>query len=199
MVSKGKVIMEEKVTTKMSDSSIDEKKAKIFVLSASLAIPIVVTILHFMPKIEAGSGVLRSFLNTLPTFNAIINGTTALVLILAFVAIKNKNIQLHKRLMTSALVLSVLFLLSYVGYHSTSEHVVFPKDNPMRTTYLVILNSHIILSAIIVPLVLVTYSRALAKKFDKHKKIARITLPLWLYVTVTGVLVYLMISPYYSF
>lgn len=198
MVGKGKAMKEDLKAT-AATSAIDERKAKIFVLTASLAIPVVVTILHFMPKIEAGSGALRNFLNTLPTFNAVINGTTAMVLVLAFVAIKNKNIQLHKKLMTSALVLSVLFLLSYVGYHSTSQHTVFPKDNPMRGTYLFILNSHIILSAIIVPMVLITYSRALAKKFEKHKKIARITLPIWLYVAVTGVLVYLMISPYYSF
>jgi putative membrane protein len=181
------------------EMTLDERKAKVFVLSASLAIPVVVTILHFMPKIEAGSGGLRTFLNALPTFNAINNGLTALVLIAAFIAIRAKNIALHRKLMTTALVLSVLFLLSYVSYHSTSEHTVFPKDNPLRGTYLLILNSHIILSAVIVPLVLISYSRALSKKFDKHKKIARITLPIWLYVAITGVLVYLMISPYYSF
>lgn len=185
-------------TTTNFDAAAD-RKAKIFIISASIAIPIVVSILHYMPKIEAGSGSLRSFLNFLPTFNALTNATTAIVLVAAFIAIRKKQVVLHSRLMTSALIMSVLFLTSYIGYHSTSNHTVFPTDNPLRTTYLVVLNSHIILSAIIVPLVLITYSRALAKRFDKHRKLARITLPIWLYVAITGVIVYLMISPYYSF
>jgi len=176
-----------------------ERKARIFILTASLAIPVLVTILHYAPKIEAGSGSLRTFLNFLPTFNAIVNSITTVVLIAAFMAIIRKRVILHKRLMTTALVMSVLFLLSYVGYHSTSEPTIFPKDNPLRTLYLIILNSHIILSAVIVPLVLISYSRGLARRYDKHRKIARITLPLWLYVTITGVIVYLFISPYYPF
>lgn len=176
-----------------------QKKARIFVITASLAIPVVVALLYFMPKLESGNESVRQFLNQLPMLNAIINGTTAVLLILAFLAIKNKNITLHKRLMTSALALSIIFLVFYVSYHSTTDSTKFPKDNPLRGLYAFILLTHILLSAIVVPLVLISYTRALAERFDKHRKIARITLPIWLYVAITGVVVYWMISPYYNF
>jgi putative membrane protein len=133
----------------------------------------------------------------LPMLNAFINGSTFFVLLFALRAIKNKNIQLHQRLMTTALGLSVLFLLSYVTYHALTESTPYGGEGMMKGIYLVILLTHIVLSAAVVPLVLVTFSRALSQKFDKHKRIARITLPIWLYVTFTGVVVYLMISPYY--
>lgn len=176
-----------------------ERNAKIFIISASIAIPVVVAVLNMMPKIQAGSGELRTWLNELPRLNALLNGTTALILISAYVAIRKKKIVLHKRLMTGALVLSILFLCSYVSYHATTDSTAFPVGAPNRDLYIVILLSHIFLSAIIVPLVLISYSRALAQKFDRHKKIARITMPIWLYVAITGVVVYLMISPYYPF
>jgi putative membrane protein len=118
---------------------------------------------------------------------------------LALVAIKNKNVPLHRKLMSTALVLSVLFLLSYVAYHLTTESTKYGGEGFLRSLYYFILISHIVLSAAIVPLVLISYVRALASRFDKHKKIARITMPLWIYVAVTGVLVYVMISPYYPF
>lgn len=176
---------------------IAEKRAKIFIWIASIAIPVVVAILYVMPKIPAENEGLRTFLNYLPMFNALCNGSTALILVWALVAIKKKNMNTHGNLMTTAMVLSLLFLLSYVTYHATSESTAFPKDNPMKWLYYIILLTHILVSAIIVPLVLITYSRALAQKYDKHRKIAKITWPLWFYVAVTGVIVYLMISPYY--
>lgn len=176
-----------------------EKRARIFVLVASLGIPLAVTILYFMPKIQPGSGELREWLNKLPLLNATLNGTTALLLVAAFAAIRRKNIKLHKRLMTVALALSILFLLSYIAYHATTESTRFPEDAPYRELYVYILLTHIFLSAIVVPLVLISYTRALAETFDRHRKIARVTLPIWLYVAVTGVVVYLMISPYYPF
>ncbi len=185
-----------------SETNVDlvsEKKAKVFVIVASIAIPAVVTALHFMPTIEAGSGPLRSLLNFLPTLNATLNAITTIVLMFAFFAIKRKNIVLHRKLMTSALVLSILFLISYISYHSTTMHTTFPRENPLRTLYLIILNSHIMLSVIIVPMVLISFSRAISQRYDKHRKIARLTLPLWLYVTISGVVVYLMISPHYPF
>lgn len=178
---------------------IAEKRAKIFIWIASLAIPIVVAVLYVMPKIPAGDGSLRTFLNYLPMFNALCNGSTAVILFWALLAIKKKNMNKHGNLMTTAMVLSLLFLLSYVAFHATSESTTFPTDNPMKWLYYFILLTHILISAIIVPLVLITYSRALAQKFDKHRKIAKITWPLWFYVAVTGVIVYLMISPYYGF
>ena len=189
----------EKKTSPFIGSTKAERNAKIFIITASFAIPGIVIILNMMPKIQAGSGELRTWLNELPTLNATLNGATALILILAFAAIRVKKINTHKRLMTIALGLSILFILSYVSYHATSESTPFPPGAPYRDIYIFILLTHIFLSAIVVPLVLISYTRALAEKFDKHKKLARITLPIWLYVAITGVIVYLMISPYYPF
>ena len=176
-----------------------EKRAKIFVLTVSILLPIAVGTLYFMPKIEAGDSGLRVFLNHLPLLNATINGLTAFILIAALLAIRAKKIERHKTLMTIAMVLSVVFLLSYVAYHATTQNTEYPKDAPYRTMYLFVLLTHILFSAIIVPLVLISYTRALAQKFDKHRRIAKITWPLWFYVACTGVIVYLMISPYYGF
>lgn len=153
----------------------------------------VVAALYLMPKFSttAFDPVI------LPPINAVINGLTTLVLIAGLMAIKKKNITLHKRLMTTALVLSVLFLLFYVTYHSLSTSTKFGGEGVIAGIYYFILLSHILLAIVIVPLVLITVVRALSERFDKHRKIARITLPLWLYVSITGVIVYLMISPYY--
>ncbi|MEZ4799440.1 MAG: DUF420 domain-containing protein [Flavobacteriales bacterium] len=184
--------------SKVTSPELAEKRAKIFIWVASLAIPIVVGVLYVMPKIPSGDGGLREFLNYLPMFNALCNGITAVILVMALMSIKKKKMVVHGNLMTSAMVLSLLFLLSYVTYHATSESTLFPKDNPMKWVYYFVLLTHISISAVIVPLVLITYTRALAQKYDKHRKIAKITWPLWFYVAVTGVIVYLMISPYYG-
>jgi putative membrane protein len=133
----------------------------------------------------------------LPLFNAIINGTTFLLLLAALMAIKNRNIVLHKRLMTTAIALSLVFLVCYVLFHASTEPTKFGGEGRIRSVYFFLLLTHILLAIVIVPLVLITYVRAIAEKFDKHRKIARITLPIWLYVTLTGVIVYLMIAPYY--
>jgi putative membrane protein len=170
-----------------------ERKFLPLVIAASIAIPLVVALLYFLPKghIEGLSK------GTLPALNATINAITSLVLVAAFLAIKEKNIILHKRLMKTAIFLSLVFLVSYVLHHATAEQTVFGGTGWVKTTYLIILISHIILAIAIVPLVLISYVRAISDKIDKHRKIARITLPLWLYVTITGVVVYFMISPYY--
>lgn len=164
---------------------------KSLIILLSIVVPVAVAVLYVLPKTET---TLFSFL---PLLNAIINGSTFLILIAALVAIKNKNIVLHKRLMWTALILSVLFLLSYVLYHATTPSTSFGGEGTIKYVYFFILLTHILLSAIVVPLVLLTLVRALAEKFDQHRKLAKITLPIWLYVTLTGVLVYLMISPYY--
>lgn len=179
--------------------ALTDKKARTFIILVSLVVPLLVALLYVLPKPENVSAGLRNFLNLLPTFNALNNGTTALVLLMALIAIRRKNVVLHKRLMTSALVLSCLFLISYVTYHSTSATTIFSGEGFTRKLYYFILLTHILLSAVVVPLVLITYVRALAQKFDKHRKIARITFPIWLYVAVTGVLVYIMIRPDYPF
>jgi putative membrane protein len=184
--------------SKSIKSEAGERKARNLVIAVSLAIPVVVTFLYFMKKLVITEGPLKDFLDQLPLVNASVNGLTAVLLIAAFVAIKNKNVALHKKLMTICLLLSVVFLLSYVTYHSTHETTVYGGEGGIRTFYYFILLSHIVLSAVIVPMVLFSYTRAISERFDKHRKLARITLPIWFYVAVTGVLVYLMISPYYS-
>jgi len=176
----------------MSTSS--EKKYIPFIVAATIAIPAVVTLLAFAPQVSI-LGDLNYHL--LPLFNAIINGTTFFVLLAGLFAIKNKNISLHRRLMTTAIILSVVFLVSYVLFHAATEPTKFGGEGAIRGLYYFVLLTHIVLSAAVVPLVLISYVRALSERFDRHRKIARITLPIWLYVAFTGVLVYLMIAPYY--
>lgn len=134
----------------------------------------------------------------LPPIYATINGITALLLIAAFVAIKNKKRGLHELLMKICIACSALFLVMYVAYHITSDSTPYGGVGVMRTLYFIILISHIFLSVAVVPFVLFTFSRALSGNFERHRALAKFTFPIWLYVAVTGVIVYLMISPYYS-
>jgi putative membrane protein len=173
-----------------------EKKFRTPIIIVSILIPIVVAILFSVKLKDFGINVEP--LSFLPPIYASINGITAILLILAVRAIKNGNRSLHEKLMTSAIACSVIFLVMYVAYHMTSESTKFGGEGLIRYVYFFILLTHIALSVIIIPLVLFTYVRALSKQFDRHKKLARITFPLWLYVAVTGVIVYLMISPYYA-
>lgn len=172
-----------------------EKKFRTPIIIVSILIPIVVAILFSVKLKDFGINVEP--LSFLPPIYASINGITAILLILAVRAIKNGNSSLHEKLMTSAIACSVIFLVMYVAYHMTSESTKFGGEGIIRYVYFFILLTHIALSVIIIPLVLFTYVRALSQQFDRHKKLARITFPLWLYVAVTGVVVYLMISPYY--
>jgi putative membrane protein len=179
----------------MKDSSL-EKKYSNFIISVSIIIPVVVAILFGVKLKDFGYNVEP--LSFLPPIYATINGFTAIVLILAVIAIRKGNQKVHERLMTTAIALSVAFLVMYVAYHMTADSTKFGGEGLIRYVYFFILVTHILLSIAIIPLVLITYVRALAKRFDRHRKIARITFPLWLYVAVTGVVVYLMISPYYA-
>ncbi len=175
----------------MSELNAVEKKYKPWIIVLSIVIPIAVALL-FSVRIE---GYNTSFL---PPIYATINGITAIILVLAVMAVKNGKVERHRKLMTTAIVCSVMFLLLYVAYHATSDSTSYGGEGAMRYVYFFLLISHILLSIGIIPLVLITYVRALAERFDKHKKIAKITFPLWLYVAVSGVLVYVMISPYYA-
>jgi putative membrane protein len=132
------------------------------------------------------------------TANAFINGSVAIILASALVAIKFKQYGLHKRLMLTAMILSSLFLISYIAHHVLTGDTSYPKDAPYRAFYLIILLTHIVLAAVILPFILFTTYRGLTADFSAHKKIARITWPIWFYVAITGVIVYLMISPYYT-
>lgn len=172
-----------------------ELKYRKWIIILSITIPIVVAILFGIKLKDFGFNVEP--LNFLPPIYATINGFTAVLLIAAVIAIKNGKRKLHENLMKTAIACSVAFLGMYVAYHMTADSAKFGGEGIIRTIYFFILITHIVLSIIIIPLVLITYVRALAQRFDKHKKLARITFPLWLYVAATGVIVYLMISPYY--
>lgn len=169
-----------------------EGKYRLWVLILSISIPVVVALL-FLIKIPNVAP-----LSFLPPIYATINATTALVLMVALIAIKRKNVDLHERLMKTAIGLSVIFLVMYVAYHMTSEPTPYGGSGVLKSIYYFILISHIILSIGIIPLVLITYVRAISNFFAEHKKIARYTFPIWMYVAVTGVIIYLMISPYYA-
>lgn len=139
------------------------------------------------------------FIYKLPLLHAIINGACSVLLLLSFRAIKAKKVAVHKKLNITAFALSALFLLSYVTYHFFVPETSYGGEGPLRTIYYFILISHIVLAAIVLPLILLSFWYGLQNKVEKHKKIVRFSFPVWLYVTITGVVVYLMISPYYSF
>ncbi|WP_298341608.1 DUF420 domain-containing protein [uncultured Algibacter sp.] len=173
------------------DKVLDDKKYNKLIVVLSIVIPVAVAAL-FGIKIDAELPVF------LPPIYASINAITALVLVLAFVAIKSKKVILHERLMKFAIILSVLFLLMYIAYHMTSDSTKFGGEGIVKYLYYFILISHIILSIAVIPFVLITYVRAITNNIERHKRIAKITFPLWLYVAITGVVVYIMISPYYA-
>ena len=167
-----------------------EKQYKRLITILSIVIPIAVAAL-FGIKLDVEP------LSFLPPIYATINGITAVLLIFAVIAIKKGNRKLHERLNTIAIACSALFLVMYVAYHMTSDSTSFGGEGIIRYVYFFILITHILLSIVIIPFVLITFMRARLGQFPQHKKIAKITFPLWLYVAVTGVVVYLMISPYY--
>ncbi len=177
----------------MEDLEQKEKKINRLITFVSIVIPVVVASLFSvkLPNVEP--------LSFLPPIYASINGITAIVLLIAVWAIKNGKQKLHQNLMTTCIVLSLAFLAMYIAYHMTSESTSYGGEGIMRYAYFFVLISHIILSIVIIPLVLKTYARAYLKKFKAHRKLAKITFPIWLYVAITGVVVYLMISPYYEY
>jgi putative membrane protein len=176
----------------MKNENIETKYNKL-IIALSIVIPVAVAILFGISLKKLGFDV-EPF-SFLPPIYATINGLTAIVLVFAVIAIKNGKRKIHEYLMKFAIACSVAFLFMYVAYHMSSESTVYKGE--YKILYYSILISHIILSIAIIPLVLITYVKALAKQFDKHKKIAKITFPIWLYVAITGVVVYLMIAPYY--
>jgi putative membrane protein len=129
----------------------------------------------------------------LPALNAVLNGLSALFLTAGFLAIRARRIPVHRALMLSAFVTSTLFLISYVTYHLSQVHQVFSGPEALRVPYYVMLTSHVLLAIALVPLALITLTRAWRGDFARHRRIARWTLPIWLYVSVTGVLVYLIL------
>jgi len=170
----------------------------IFKIIMGLSIFVFLTIIILNKKILPVPEVIPDFVFKLPMLNAFINGTCSILLLLSLYMIKQKNILLHKKLNLITFALSSLFLVSYITYHWMGQETKFPSDNPLKYTYYFILISHIILAAIVLPLVLYAFYHGLQNNVEKHKKITRWAWPIWFYVTVTGVVIYLMISPYYT-
>lgn len=170
----------------------EKEPYKKLIIALSIVIPVVVALLFGLPKVEGYD------LSFLPPIYASVNGLTAIFLVVAVVAIKNGNRTLHERLIKICMLLSVSFLVMYVLYHLTSDATPYGGEGIMRPIYFFILITHILLSIIVIPFVLFTYARALSGNFERHKRLAKYTFPLWLYVAVTGVVVFLMISPYYK-
>ncbi len=178
------------------------------IILVSITIPLAVAFLILVPRAKIDLGFNT---HALPLFHAILNSTTAILLLASLYFIKNGQITAHKRANLTAVVLSCIFLVSYVLYHASNPSVRYGDLNHdgilsdaerqqagfLRYIYYFILSSHIILSGVIIPFVLFTLQKAFQERFDRHRRLARITWPMWLYVAVTGVVVYLMISPYY--
>jgi putative membrane protein len=172
----------------------NDKAAKRIIWLLSIVVFLVVVSLKYI-HVEVNLGFNP---HAFATLNAIINGSVAALLAAALIAVKLKNYGLHKRIMLTSMILSSLFLVSYIAHHVLTGDTAYPKDAPMRAFYLIVLISHIILAAVILPFILFTTYRGLTADFPAHKKIARITWPIWFYVAVSGVIVYWMISPYYG-
>lgn len=175
----------------MDNTALKEKKFNTLITIVSIIVPLVVALLFGVkiPDVER--------LGFLPPIYATINGITAILLIFAVIAIKNGKKELHEKIMSTCIGLSLVFLVLYIGYHMTSESTAFVGEGAIKYVYYFVLISHIILSIAIIPLVLKTYARAYLGKFESHRKLAKITFPIWFYVAITGVVVYFMISPYY--
>jgi putative membrane protein len=172
-----------------------EKNIFRVILFFSVVVFVTIAVLSRVPKADH----IPAFVRWLPAFNATINGTTAVLLLFSLYFIRRKRVAIHKRINITCFVLSGLFLVSYVTWHAFGVETRFPADHPWRTAYLVILVSHILLAAVVFPLVLVSFYFGLTNQVRRHRRIVRWSFPVWLYVAVTGVVVYLMISPYYRF
>ena len=181
----------------MNTPTANPKAVQRFVWTVSIAIPLVVTALFLIPPAEGLSEDTLRKVYWLPRLNAVLNATAFTCLLVSFLSIKKGNVQRHRALNTAALSLSAMFLVSYVIFHLLTESTRFGGEGLIRSVYLFILVTHILLSIAIVPLALFSYARGLMGDVAKHRRFARITMPMWLYVTATGVLVYLMIAPYY--
>ncbi|SDJ51644.1 DUF420 domain-containing protein [Salimicrobium halophilum] len=165
-----------------------------WVIGLSIAINAIIAILLFTPEF----GTQAEFdVTILPLLNAVLNSFTFVFLLAALYMILRKNITWHKRFIFAAFTTTFLFLISYLTYHSMASSTSYGGEGILQMIYYFILITHIVLAAVIVPLALLTFARGITMKVEKHRKIARWTMPLWLYVSLTGVIVYLMISPYY--
>ena len=192
-------------------NQLSEKKVKIIIYSTTVAVCALVVVLNqkWIPHPDS----FPHFIYSLPKLNAFLNGSCSILLLFSLWAIKNKNIERHKKLNISAFILSVLFILSYVTAHYfipdtkfgdlNHDEIMSPEESNMvsgiKPLYVIILLSHIFLAVAVLPMVLLSFYYGLTDQREKHKKLTRFSYPIWLYVTVTGVIVYLMIAPYYNY
>lgn len=172
----------------------NDRTARILILTVSFVVFAAVVVLGRV-KLDVSLGF---DVHVFARINAFINGTVAILLVAGMIAIRRRNYVQHKNIMLAAIVLSTLFLISYIAHHLFAGETKFGGAGAIRGVYYFILITHIFLAAIILPFILFTAYRALTAEWPKHRKIAKITWPIWLYVAVTGVVVYLMISPYYT-
>lgn len=177
-----------------------DKLAVRLITGVSIVVFLVVAVLqsHVITIFQAGS-TIPSWVFFLPKLNAIINGTCSVLLLISLYQIKGGNIQTHKALNITTFILSSLFLVSYIIFHATGIRTSFGGEGLIKYIYYFILITHIILAAIVLPVVLLSFYSGLKMNVPKHRKLVRWSFPVWLYVTVTGVIVYLMIAPYYTF
>jgi len=172
-----------------------EKKALTIIYLVSGVIFLTVAILTQVPKSE----VMPGFVAYLPHVNAAINSMCTILLVTSWFCIKRGKVSAHRNLNLATFALSSLFLISYVVFHAFGVETRYPSDHPVRLYYLILLLSHIVFAAVVLPLVLISFYFALTGQINRHKKIVKFSFPIWLYVTTTGVIVYLMISPYYTY
>jgi putative membrane protein len=176
-------------------SATAEKKLRIGVWIVTALVLILVSMMRRPEfRFELPEGFSLAFL---PGVHAVLNTTVALCLIAALVAVKKQNIGLHRRFMSVAMLLSAIFLLCYVAYHFTNVETKFGGVGLIRTVYLILLITHIVSAAVSFPLILFTYLAGWADRREAHRRLAKITFPLWLYVAITGPVCYLMLRPYY--
>lgn len=173
---------------------INNKMAALVIWSVSALLLVAVGALGRLPEMSSIPDVVYK----LPALNAVLNSLCTVLLIASFIAVKTGNLKLHKQLNLTTFALSTCFLVSYVIFHALVEPTPYPEGAPWRGAYYFILLSHILLAAVVMPMVLYTFYWALSGQIERHRPLARYTLPIWLYVTTTGVVVYLMISPYYG-
>lgn len=172
----------------------NDKKARLLIYTVSIIVfAAVVFLSKYKLNVDLGFDV-----HVFAQANAVINSAVAVLLLLGLLSVKQKKYLLHKRIMLTAISFSVLFLVSYICHHLLAGETRFGGEGMSKIIYRIILFSHIPLAGLILPFILFTAYRALTGEYDKHKKLVRITWPVWFYVAVTGVIVYLMISPYYS-
>lgn len=174
-----------------------EKNDKVVKWLIGIVSVVVFVVIASLPKIHLGIQ-LPFNPHIFATLNAAINSMVSILLVVAYVLVRQKNYEAHKKVMLTAIAFSAFFLITYIAHHVFAGETKFGGEGTARIIYLVLLASHIILAAVILPIILFTAYRSLTGEYAKHKKWARYTFPLWLYVSITGVIVYLLISPYYA-